>query len=139
MTSLRYAKPGKRKRGGAKKLAWKHFSLYIRLRDSNSEGFARCCTCGAMKHYKQMDAGHFVSGRHDSILFDERGVHAQCPKCNRFLQGDWPRYYEFMRNRFGMDTINDLLAKNKNLTRLSEVDYQCIAREYREKAKELQK
>jgi hypothetical protein len=42
-----------------KKTLWTLFSLYIRKSESKNE-FCTCVTCNITKHYKQMQAGHFI-------------------------------------------------------------------------------
>ena len=61
-----------------KKKVWQEFSKYIRLRDSDSNGNCSCITCGVVKPYKEMQAGHLLDGRTNSILFDEEIVYSQC-------------------------------------------------------------
>lgn len=79
-----------------KKRAWRYFSKYIRLRDAlKTTGdihYAKCFTCGRIESVKNMDAGHFISRRFNSTLFDERNVHAQCSYCNTFLGGNQLEY-----------------------------------------------
>lgn len=91
-----------------KKKTWETFSLYIRLKYADVNGFENCVTCGAFKHYKEMQAGHFIQGRHNSILFDERNVHPQCYHCNIGLGGNQLRYYRFMQNKYGEYVVKEL-------------------------------
>ena len=86
-----------------KKKACVEFSKYIRLRDAlkttGTKDTVICYTC--KKSYPAfgvgcVQAGHFVPGRGNSILFDERGVHAQCYNCNVNLKGNWPEYMRYM-------------------------------------------
>lgn len=62
--------------------AWKAFSTYIRTRDSikttGGVDFCRCITCKKIYEYKQTQAGHFVPGRSNSVLFKEDIVNGQC-------------------------------------------------------------
>ncbi len=79
-----------------KKKAWSIFSLYKRakdcLRTTGCASFGLCITCGKRYHIKLLQAGHFVPGRHNSNLFYERGVHAQCYNCNINLKGNTLEY-----------------------------------------------
>jgi hypothetical protein len=68
-----------------KKKCWKEFSAYIRLRDclettgKTTEGL--CYTCGRVYPNGKvggLQAGHFIPGRHNSILFDFDMVKSQC-------------------------------------------------------------
>jgi len=102
-----------------KKQAWKIFSEYIRRRDSDWRGYATCVTCGVVKHWKQMQAGHFLPGRHNSVLFNEKNVHAQCPGCNMFKQGNSVKYFRFMQRTYGEEVIAELEkldTQNKQFT-----------------------
>ena len=65
------------------KLATIHFNKYIRQRDK------RCISCNAPTE----NAGHYFSaGNHASLRFDERNVHGQCIRCNKWLHGNLIEY-----------------------------------------------
>lgn len=91
-----------------KKEAWKWFSQYIRLKDADWRGYVACYTCGEKFHWLQMDAGHYESRRYNNTLFDERNVHPQCRRCNRFLEGNKPRYATHLVQDYGPDILFEL-------------------------------
>lgn len=74
-----------------KKEVWSLFSKYIRIRDclftTGSREYGRCITCGEQFPFVQLQAGHFIAGRHNANLFSERGTHAQCKRCNIIEHG----------------------------------------------------
>jgi hypothetical protein len=72
--------------------AWKMFSEYIRRKYSDSEGYASCFTCGKVKHWTEMDAGHGISGRGNFVLFLEEVVRPQCKYCNGPLGGNYEHF-----------------------------------------------
>lgn len=117
--------------GRLKKRAWIEFSIYIRTRYANEEGMVQCCTCDSVKHWKQMQAGHFISGRLNSNLFDERGCHAQCSKCNVIRGGNGPKYYQFMRDAYGEDVINELLRQNDQTHKWAPNELESLYEKYR--------
>jgi len=121
----------------ATKKADKWFSLYIRLRDSIDE-VATCCTCGAKHHYKEMDAGHFISRNHQATRYDEQNVHAQCRKCNRFESGHQFKHGQFIDNKYGVGTAEKIEQKSRMMCKRSAYDYEVIAEIYRKKAKSLE-
>ena len=43
-----------------------------------------CVTCHDIVFWKQADAGHWIPGHRESVYFDERHIHVQCRKCNRY-------------------------------------------------------
>lgn len=76
-----------------KEKAWDAVSLYVRLSNANKDGFVKCYTCDNIKYWKEMQAGHFVPGRGNSIVFDIRGIRPQCYGCNCMHAG---RQLEFL-------------------------------------------
>jgi len=93
---------------GHKKDAWREFSRYIRLRDcfDNTE-HAFCFTCRKPYHYKDMQAGHYI---HDlnSTYFNPMNVHAQCVRCNYFLNGNGKVYRKHMVDTYGRKAVDKL-------------------------------
>lgn len=81
-----------------KKECWTLFSQYIRKKNADWQGNGKCVTCGVVKPWKQLQAGHFVDGRNNKVLLDERLVHPQCYQCNVPLKGNKIKYFEFMRS-----------------------------------------
>lgn len=57
------------------------FSLYIRLRDTDENGYFRCPTCGRVKTFKDADCSHYWSRTHTSTRFDEDNCVAECRYC----------------------------------------------------------
>ena len=75
----------KRKKTTPRTKAWNAFSKYIRLSDAikttGNQDYCVCVTCG--RTYPAfglgcIQAGHFVPGRTNAILFDEECVRGQC-------------------------------------------------------------
>lgn len=89
----------------AKDRAWELFSIYIRLRDclftTGTTTRGKCISCGVEYPFNVLQAGHFVDGRCNSILFSEEGVHAQCLRCNFFLNGNKDNYRKAILDLYG--------------------------------------
>jgi hypothetical protein len=129
------AKKPKRKRlsvGKLKKRAWTEFSIYIRTFDADAEGMVKCCTCDSVKHWKEMQAGHFIPGRLNSNLFDERGTNVQCSLCNVVKGGNGPKYYQFMRDLYGEEVIDELMRQNDQTHKWLPGQLQSIWEKYKE-------
>ena len=125
--------------------AWTEFSKYIRLRDAikttHTKDRVVCCTCG--KEYPAfgvgcVQAGHFVIGRGNAILFDEKGTNAQCYNCNILHKGRWPEYMDFMLKEYDMKVVTDLLRLNKTVRKYTPVELEELKDKYREMYKDLQ-
>ena len=92
---------------------WDLFSEYVRRSEANAEGYCKCCSCGKVDHYKNMQAGHYIHGTSFSI---PELVHAQCPQCNGFNHGNLVMYKEYMLNLYGQKMLDRLefLAKRRH-------------------------
>ena len=118
--------------------AWSAFSKYIRLRDAilttGGTEYATCVTCGKTFGVGKLHAGHFLPGRTNGILFDERGVHAQCVGCNIYGNGRQAEYYLWMMERYGPEVIDELAHAKVQSLKLTEEDYRMLEQEYRRRA-----
>jgi hypothetical protein len=94
--------------GKLKKKVWALCSKYIRLKYADEYGREKCTTCNEVKHWKEMQAGHFAPGRNNAILFDHRGIHPQCYACNICKHGNLIEYYDFMLKTYGQEIVDDL-------------------------------
>lgn len=118
----------------AKEKAWKQFSRFIRLRDSDKKGIGKCCTCGQKQPWKALQAGHFPQGRGNPILFDERGCNAQCKGCNIMKHGALDEYAIFMTDKYGYQIIEELNQLKHTPLTYYESDFLEIAEKYKKLA-----
>lgn len=124
-----------------KKKAWKLFSEWIRRKDADNEGVVSCVTCSWRGPWKESQAGHFIDGRNNTVLFDERLVHVQDARCNVFLKGNKVAYTAFMMRKFGytvtqIEEFNNLRHKTRQMKRC---DYEALITDYTMKLEELNK
>src|SRR6187401_1190895 len=63
------------------------FSEFIRLRDSDMQGICKCITSGEFFHWRDCDAGHFITRENMATRWDEQNVNAQGIGDNRFKSG----------------------------------------------------
>lgn len=129
--------PKKKSKKTLKAKAWKLFSEWIRRKDADEFGYTNCVTCGVRKHYKELQAGHFIPGRSNSILFEESGVHPQCRRCN-YNEGNGPEYYPFMLNKYGQEEIDRLRSLRHQTIKRSEQWYLDLIEELKEKLRSLE-
>jgi hypothetical protein len=123
--------------------AWYSFSKFIRTRDcirtTGTADKGKCITCGEVFNFKDLQAGHFIPGRHNSNLFSERGVHAQCRSCNIWNHGRPLEYRRAIIELYG-DGADELLEEEaKRIKKYSIEDLQDMAVEYKNKYNELLK
>lgn len=117
------------------------FSHYIRRRDclenEDTGEYGKCCSCGAVLPYSQLECGHFVPGRHNSVLYDERNAHAQCRRCNIFLNGNLIEYYPFMQKKYGQEVIDELKRLSKQPKQFTPEELQELCNALAQKLKRL--
>lgn len=130
-------KSGKTDYQKAKNKLDKVFSQYIRLRDSDKHGLATCCTCGAKRPWKEMDAGHFYNRNNLSVRWDETNVHVQCKRCNRFMSGRTGEYAAFMRRTYPENDIQALEYAAGRTTRWTTFDLEQLVKHYKEETKNI--
>lgn len=118
--------------------AWKIFSLYIRTKDADGE-WNTCYTCQRLDLIKNLDAGHWLQGRHNSVMFDERNVHPQCTACNRFRHGNLIEYTLRMQVEYGKAVCEELRALNNESKPMKATDYKEIYEKYKQKVELLQR
>lgn len=93
-------KPGKTAKRKAMEYADRWFSQWIRLRDSDEQGFIVCVTSGKRMWWKDSDCGHYISRAKMSTRYDERNAHAQGGMANRFQGG------HFLEHGMAVDRIH---------------------------------
>ena len=117
----------------------KWFSLFIRLRDSDENGYIRCITSGRVVHWKEADAGHFISRRHQSTRYDERNVNAQSRHDNRFQAGRQYEYGLAIDEKYGKGTAEMLLVKSRMFCKRTKFDIEALTDYYKKEAQKLAK
>ena len=109
------------------------FSRWVRMSNADDQGFCQCVTCNKKEHWKQIQAGHFMSRRHYSTRWDSNNVQPQCKACNVFNQG---RQYEYSIH-LGKKLSNNLLIKSRKTAKFSAYDIEQMIKMYEERIKKL--
>lgn len=120
-----------------KKEADKWFSIYIRTREMDEDGFVSCFTCGRKNHWKKMHAGHFQSRRHLSTRWHPKNVEVQDPKCNLFGQGEQYVFSVKLDQKYGEGTAEEMKTLSNTIMKFSRFDYEMLIEEYKEKCKDI--
>jgi len=110
------------------------FQLWVRLRDKNLP----CISCA--EHKELVDGGHYFKAElFSGLIFNEKNVHKQCRKCNRFLGGNEIQYRIGLVKRFGEDYVNQLEQESidKRVYKYTKQELIEIKKKYDLKIKEL--
>lgn len=116
-----------------RKLARAVFQKYRRMQCANQDGFVECISCGAVKHYKECDGGHFIPAEVSLfLLFEPNNVWAQCRGCNKYKSGNHPDYRENLIKKIGQKNVDKLYRdRNKKIKELNTRElYEKIIEKY---------
>ena len=117
-----------------KNKAWKLFSEYIRRKSGE---YTACYTCGKVLHWKELQAGHLLDSRCNSILFEEEGVRVQCRGCNLFKSGNKEVYIPKFIDECGREKYDELVRLKHTSKKMSAGDYEELIEKYKAKLEAL--
>jgi hypothetical protein len=63
------------------------FSLHIRNKYADDNGYVKCFTCNVIKPIKEMQNGHWIPRNNLATRFSEENCRPQCVSCNMFNKG----------------------------------------------------
>lgn len=115
----------------AKKKAWKEFSHWVRFSRADRLGLVKCVTCPQTLPAEHMQAGHFIPGRKNAVLYSVIGVHPQCYRCNIILNGNWPEYLAFMTKTYGKKIVDGLLVLSRQVIQMKAHDHLEVYEKYK--------
>lgn len=128
-------KSKKRKKPEKKKLneqLTKIFHLWIRLSNTDEDGMVYCFTSGVRYHYKDLDAGHFVSGTKINTRWDKRNVFPQSVTDNRFRGGRQKEYERRLTEIYGEEWVQKLKEDSKKIVVPTEIKLKKLIKKYQE-------
>jgi len=117
---------------------WKLFSLWIRQKYAK-DGYVECITCPAKKHWREMQAGHFVPRGSKKVKFDEKNVHPQCGACNGFRMKHGTAVYEYgirIDEMYGSGTAEGLRKAEGVTHKITRAKYEELIKHYTKLLKE---
>ena len=115
------------------------FSQYIRLYNSDENGYCRCCTCGTIVSWDRCDCGHYVNSWKYATKFDEKNCHPQCIPCNRYKEGQKDNYEKFLIKEYGANMPILLKLKGNQFARPNAVELEMLIKFYINRVAELKK
>ena len=122
--------PIKKKKAFDEVTLWPVFSLYIRLRDTDSRGYGKCFTCPRVIHYSKGDCGHGMPRQHKGVKYNEFNNHLQCKHCNGFEGGRREVYRDEMDRRYGRGTWDKMELASRTATKLGRAEVLVMAAHY---------
>lgn len=111
----------------------KVFSEYIRRRYAKN-GIAECVTCGKKDHWKNLQAGHFMSRKHYATRWDDENVQVQCSACNVFRDGEQYLFAKYL----GIEKADMLFAKSRESVKFPDWEIQEMIEKYKKLLSEVE-
>jgi len=100
---------------------------YIRVRrclETTGLAFVGICfTCERRFHIEYLDAGHFISGRRNAVLFDVKCIRLQCNFCNVINHGQPQLYRKKMIKLFGKEWVEERKRRAKRVIKNNQIDF----------------
>jgi len=109
---------------------WKVFSLYIRHKYSKN-GLVRCYTCGVVKPIKEMQCGHGLGGRGNSILFDEEICRVQCYSCNIMKYGNYDIFHSKLIKENGVKWFQKKVKQKQETKQFTRKELEELYEKYK--------
>lgn len=129
-----------------RKLAKFHFNKFIRLRDTDENGYGVCISSGQRLKYgtENAQAGHYWSGgKYPALEFNEHNVNLQGKSDNYFNGGNQLEYRRNLIVKFGKEAVEELdemaAMSKRTFYKHSRVFLIEIIETYKQKCKELAK
>lgn len=112
-----------------KKKADAAISKFVRQKGMVDE-MNECYTCGAKKHWKNLQCGHFVSRNNSATRYDLDNLRVQCAGCNVWGRGRYDVFADKLINELGVKKFKELLRKGRSLYQLTTKELTEIINKY---------
>ena len=94
----------------------KDLQRLVRMKAADKDGFCRCVSCGVLKHWKEMDGGHFISRSNLATKLETTNVHPQCKRCNGFSTSTTVLdYRDYMVDMYGKEWVEWLRKESQKI------------------------
>lgn len=134
-SSIKKKKPKVKSVSQLKRQADIVFSLYIRNKYADEQGYVNCVSCSTLYPVKEIQNGHYISRSHNSLRYSELNCFPQCVGCNVFKKGNYPQYTEYLIRNFGSEYVLDLVKKGREIKQFTKQELLDLIAKY--KVKEL--
>ena len=103
------------------------FSLWIRKRDADENGFGKCISCG---EWRPLQCGHFQKRGHLALRWHPLGAAGQCVRCNHYLGGNEAAFALELIRRHGEGAVNSLMALKHQTVKFTRADLEALIQKY---------
>lgn len=114
-------------------------SIYTRLKRCDESGFMNCCTCDDNLNYYAAQCGHFIPRANTQFRWSDINTEPQCNYCNVELQGNIVVFEERLKDRHGIEKIDEIKQLSKVSFKMSKYEKQELIKLRRKQIRELLK
>ena len=107
-------------------------SLYVRLKDANSDGITNCFVCETPIHYKNAQNSHYIDRIHRATRYDNNNCHPSCSYCNN-LHNDNKEPYRQALERWKKGAVEYLEELKHTTYKFTKNELKSLIIEYRSK------
>lgn len=115
------------------------YSQWVRLNETDDEGFCKCYTCPAEKKWTEMECGHYIDRVHKYARFLPINTHPQCFECNHEMRGNIETYRENLVRDYGENQVKVLEESKYQIYQLKESNIKYVASVYSAEVRKLRK
>jgi len=112
----------------------------VRLKAADSNGYAKCVTCGKVDHLNNLQGGHLIERGKTATKLVEENVHPQCGSCNgfgmKYKASVVLEYRRYMVGMYGEELVRDLEQLSKQPKKYSRQEVQELSDEFKRQIKE---
>ena len=108
----------------------KVFQFWVRLRDTMPGGYCRCISCGKIKPFDHIQAGHYMSRRHMSIRWNPDNCNGECDFCNGRDGDHLIGYRENLIRKIGEGKVRWLEAARNETRKWSDFEIKLMIKHY---------
>lgn len=112
-------------------------SVYVRKSAASKTGMAKCYTCPNVKHWKELQCGHFISRQYLVTRFDLNNLRPQCVGCNLFGHGQPLIFEERLKKEIGARKVEAMKRSRHKLMLVDSIWYEEQIATYKEKVKSI--
>ena len=110
----------------------------VKLEAADSNGYVSCRTCGATKHWTEMQGGHFIGRKWTATKLMKENIHPQCPCCNGPLRGNMIQYTLFMQDMYGREFVEELETLKHQTKKYTRAEIEESTQDLKTRINELQ-
>ncbi len=101
-----------------------HYIRVMRCLEATGTAFiGYCITCERRFHIEALQAGHFISGRRNAVLFDVMCIYNQCGHCNVNMHGQPKQYRKRMVAKHGEEWVLNRKRRAKRVIKNNQIDF----------------